>query len=118
LELPFGYFEWAKLKISLDLPDGTTLGCLDSEVYENHLHNWVLYRGGYQGNYSGSEALVCWAFDDCLHVVTPHTWSKLTRNPTTDRNYLAKTTSFGGYPGPGAQLRAICLRGNESTTFG
>jgi hypothetical protein len=43
----FGYSEWAELNFSLDTPDATTLGCLDSQVYENHLHNRILYELGY-----------------------------------------------------------------------
>ena len=37
----FGYSEWAQLNFSLDTPDATTLGCLGSQVHENHLHNRI-----------------------------------------------------------------------------
>ena len=43
-------------KISLDTPDATTLGCITSRVYRNHLHNLVIYRLGYRGNFLWQES--------------------------------------------------------------
>jgi len=69
----FGYSEWAKLDISLDTPDATTLGCIGFQVYENQLHNRISYRRGYQGNIPVEKLLILWGFltllADCSHVI-------------------------------------------------
>src|ERR1700722_9553066 len=60
------------------MPDGTTLGCISSEVYEKHLHNLVLYECGYRGNHFVLHSAIFGHFAALIAVTCPQNRCKST----------------------------------------